>query len=173
MSRAFVDDDNEQPEGLPEIPQSEHPGYITPAGLAALEAEMERLETAVRPPLVAEKEAGEANAARAEIELARIDQRLNYLRARIARAIVVDPASVSNERVHFGSVVVVRDENGQELTYTIVGEDETDPDRGRVSWVSPLARALMTRSVGETTVWHRPIGDVTLTVVSIDEADPS
>ncbi len=172
MSRAFVDDDADVPEGLPEIPQSPHPGYITPRGLAALESELERLENVERPPRLAQIEAGESNAARAEIELARIDQRINYLRGRIARAIVVHPQSASHERVHFGAVVTARDDKGELMRVTIVGEDETDPGSGRVSWISPIARALMTRTVGETVVWKRPIGDMTLTILSIDGEEP-
>lgn len=168
MSRAFVDEDNDQPEGLPEIPQSSNPGYITPHGLAALKGELAQLEEVERPPLTERIAEGGANATRAEISLLRIDQRINYLRARIARAIVIDPASSSHEHAHFGSSVLVRNGNGEQMQVRIVGEDETDPDHGMVSWVSPLARALMSRSVGDRVTWHRPIGDLELTILAIE-----
>jgi transcription elongation GreA/GreB family factor len=171
MSRAFVDDDNDLPEELPELPQSDNPGYITPGGLARLKAELERLETVERPPLDAAVEAGGADAVEAETRRARIEQRIKYLQARIGRAIVVDPTAAAPDRVHFGAVVTVRDQNGQEMRVHIVGEDETDPARNTVSAFSPLAKALMTKKVGETVTWHRPIGDLDLTVLAIEHAE--
>ena len=171
MSSAFVDEDSEHIEQLPDLPQSDNPGYITPKGMRQLQQELEMLEQQKRPPLLAEIEAGGPGASQAEGELARVEQRVNYLHARIARAIVVDPPDAAQDRVHFGSVVTVRDAEGHEMKYHIVGEDETDPEHGKVSWVSPLAKALMTRSIGETVTWHRPIGDLDLTVLAIDQ-DP-
>ncbi len=167
MSSAFVDEDDDHIEQLPELPQSDNPGYITPEGMAQLSAELEKLEQERRPPLLEEIEAGGPGASQAEGELARVEQRVNYLHARIARAIVVDPSEAAPDRVHFGAVVVVRDGNGQEMKFHIVGEDETDPEHGKVSWVSPLAKALMTKEAGDTVTWHRPIGDLELTVLSI------
>ena len=171
MSRAFVDDDNDLPEELPELPQSDNPGYITPGGLARLKEELDRLENVERPPLDAAVENGGIDAVEAETKRARVEQRIKYLQARIGRAIVVDPADASPDRVHFGAVVTVRDQNGQEMRVHIVGEDETDPERNTVSAFSPLARALMTRKVGETVTWRRPIGDLDLTILAIDPAD--
>lgn len=169
MSSAFIDEDSEHLEELPEIPQSDNPGYITPGGLKRLKAELESLEQEKRPPLLAEIEEGGAGATQAETALARIEQRVKYLHARIGRAIVVDPATAAPDRVHFGSIVTVRDQDGHEMHVHIVGEDETDPERGRVSCFSPLAKALMTRQAGDTVVWNRPIGDSTLTIISIDQ----
>lgn len=168
MSSAFIDEDSEHLEELPEIPQSTNPGYITPKGLRMLNSERDRLRHDIRPPLADRVEEGEAGAAAAEIELARVEQRIRYLEARIARAIVVDPATAAPDRVHFGAAVTVRDGDGEAIRYEIVGEDETDPEHNRVSCFSPLAKALMTRRVGETAVWHRPIGDLELTVLSIE-----
>jgi transcription elongation GreA/GreB family factor len=168
MSRAFVDEDSEHQEELPEIPQSHNPGYITPQGYARLQEELDRLEHIQRPPLVAEIEEGGAGATQAEIKLARMEQRIKYLHARIGRAIIVDPSSAAPDRVHFGTVVHVRDQQGHELRVHIVGEDETDPDHGKVSCFSPLAKALMSKHVGEKAIWHRPIGDLELTVEKIE-----
>lgn len=168
MSSAFVDEDSDHLEALPDIPQSHFPGYITPSGLERLQDELDRLENVERPPLSETFEAGESGAREAEVELARIDQRLRYLKARIARALIVDPSTTPNDHVHFGSVVSVRDQQGNEMRVRIVGEDETDPEHGEVSWVSPLAKALMKRHVGEKAIWSRPIGNLELTVLSID-----
>ncbi len=167
MSSAFVDEDSDHIEQLPELPQSEHPGYLTPKGMQSLQAELEMLEQGKRPPLLDEIETGGPNASEAEAKLARVEQRVKYLQARIARAIVVDPAAAAEDHVHFGAVVTVRDQNGHEMTVHIVGEDETDPEHGKVSWVSPLAKALMTKQVGDIVTWHRPIGDLDLTVLAI------
>lgn len=170
MSRAFVDDDSDHIEELPELPQSDNPGYITPAGMARLNEELRVLEQEKLPPLQEAIEAGGPDTSQAEGELAAIDQRIKYLHARIARAIVVDPsaAEAAPDRVHFGSVVTVRDQNGHEMRVHIVGEDETDPEHGRVSCFSPLAKALLTKQTGETVTWHRPIGDLNLTILNIE-----
>ncbi|MDB5035916.1 MAG: putative transcription elongation factor [Chlorobi bacterium] len=168
MSRAFVNEDNDQPEELPEIPQSPNPGYITAAGLAGLKAELARLETVDRPPLETAIAGGGGEAGQAETELARIRQRVKYLEARIARAIVTDPAAAAPDHVHFGAIVTVRDQSGHQMRVHIVGEDETDPEHNTVSCFSPLARALMTKQVGDIALWRRPIGDLELTVLAIE-----
>jgi transcription elongation GreA/GreB family factor len=172
MSRAFIDEDSEHQEELPEIPQSHNPGYITPRGYHLLQQELERLENVDRPPLVEELESGGAGATEAEVRLARLDQRIHYLQARIGRAIVIDPLEAPADHVHFGSIVTVRDQDGHEMRVHIVGEDETDPDAGRVSCFSPLAKALMSHAVGDVAVWHRPIGDLKLTIVSVEQEEP-
>lgn len=169
MSRAFIDEDSEHQEELPEIPQSHNPGYITPQGYRMLQEELERLENVERPPLVEELESGGAGAVAAEVQLARLDQRIHFLHARIGRAIVINPLDAPPDHVHFGSIVTVRDPNDHEMRVQIVGEDETDPDAGKVSCFSPLAKALMSKTVGDVALWHRPIGDVELTVVSIEQ----
>jgi transcription elongation GreA/GreB family factor len=171
MSRAFIDEDSEHQEELPEIPQSHNPGYITPRGYRQLQEELERLEKVERPPLEEELMRGGAGATEAEVRLARLDQRINYLHARIGRAIVIDPSEAPADKVHFGTIASVRDQNGHELRVHIVGEDETDPELNRVSCFSPLARALVNKHVGETAVWHRPIGDLTLTILSIEQVE--
>ena len=154
MSRAFIDEDSEHQEELPEIPQSHNPGYITPQGYRMLQEELE---------------SGGAGAVAAEVQLARLDQRIHFLHARIGRAIVINPLDAPPDHVHFGSIVTVRDPNDHEMRVQIVGEDETDPDAGKVSCFSPLAKALMSKTVGDVALWHRPIGDVELTVVSIEQ----
>ncbi|MBC8146272.1 MAG: GreA/GreB family elongation factor [bacterium] len=172
MSRAFVDEDSEHQEELPEIPQSHNPGYITPTGYHLLQRELERIENVERPPLVESLESGGADSVEAEVRLARLDQRIHYLHARIGRAILINPADAPSDHVHFGSIVTVRDPSDHEMVVHIVGEDETDPDAGKVSCFSPLAKALMSKAVGDVALWHRPIGDVELNVINIEQPPP-
>ena len=168
MSRAFVDEDRSGPEELPEIPQSPHPGYITPDGLAMLRSELQRLTETDRPALIATIERGGTDVAEAEGELARLEQRSRYLQGRIGRAIVIDPKTTTGDHVRFGVHVTVVDQNGERMTIQIVGEDEIDPEHGKVSWVSPLARALINHKSGEAVVWHRPIGDLELRIENVE-----
>lgn len=156
MSRAFVKE-SDRPEPLPEIPLSEHPNHTTPAGLARQQQRLALLR------------AGSADGVALEDELARqtAAREMRWLEARIANAIVVDPAQQPADRVTFGASVDVVDEHGVEATYRIVGEDETDAEHGSVSWLSPLARAVLGAKVGEEVLWQRPAGDLRLEVLAI------
>lgn len=160
MSRAFIKDtDPDIPEDLPELPLSEHPNYVTERGLAQLR---ERLVDAGQ-----RLAAIDADAVGAKLERAMIARELRWLQARIGAAIVVAPVA-RRDRVGFGATVDVVDDNGGEHRYRIVGEDEADPERGLVSWISPLARALDGARVGDSVVWKRPAGDLSVDVVAID-----
>jgi transcription elongation factor GreB len=162
MSRAFVkESDAGAPEqDLPERPVSEHPNYVTPAGLAELERragelEARRLELLARgdDPMAAQ-------------ELQHVDRDLRYYAARVESAIPVDPSGQPDDEVAFGAAVTVTGEGG-ERTFTIVGEDEADLATLKVSYVSPLAEALIGARVGDRVVWLRPAGDLELTVTAI------
>src|SRR3546814_49637 len=83
---------------------------------------------------------------------------------------IFDPAKQPHDKVAFGARVTVKDEDGKRHDYTIVGEDESEPQNGKVSYVSPLARALDGAEVGDSIVWKRPAGDQELEVVAIDYA---
>jgi transcription elongation factor GreB len=167
VSRAFVKDDDDAPEEpLPERPVSEHPNYVTASGLAQLEArrdelEAERLELARRAD--ADDSAGE--------RLRYVERDLRYYRRRLETALAFDPEARRTDVVGFGATVTVSDAAGEPLVYTIVGEDEADPDAGLVSWVSPLAKVLEGTRVGERVVWRRPAGPLELTVVGIGYED--
>jgi transcription elongation factor GreB len=169
VSRAFVNEDlqNQAQAELPERPQSEHPNYVTPQGLAALERSLAEL--------LAERSAlsDDADAMRHEAERRRIDRNARYLRARIDRAILVSPDVQPRDEVAFGASVRVCDGDGLEHVFTIVGEDEADAAIGKVSWVSPLANALLGARVGDAVIWRRPSGEVELEVLSIDYASAS
>ena len=163
MSRAFVKepDGSEVPDDLPERPQSPHPNHVTPAGLARLRAE--RAALLQRKVELAEAQGDLAR----QQELKHVERDLRYVEGRIERAIPIDPAGQPADEVAFGAVVEVRDEMGAPLRFAIVGEDEADATQGKVSWVSPLAKALLGARVGDSVTWHRPAGDRELEVVSI------
>ena len=143
MSRAFV----KEPEGdaafeeLPDRPLSVHPNLVTPEGLAAIDAELARFQ--------AQRSAAQSAGDRAA--LAAAARELRYWTARRGSAQLTPPPA-GTETVRFGSTVSIEREDGRRQTFRIVGEDEADPARGSVSYVSPLARALMGRRVGDVAV---------------------
>jgi transcription elongation GreA/GreB family factor len=100
-----------------------------------------------------------------------VERDLRYWKERIERAVLVDPETQPEDRVHFGATVEGSDEEGAVLQFTIVGEDEADVARGKISWVSPLARALLNARVGDVVTWRRPAGDKELEVVSIRKGE--
>ncbi|MFL5226423.1 MAG: transcription elongation factor GreA [Microvirga sp.] len=140
MSSAFV----KEPEGgeafedLPDRPISPHPNFVTPEGFSRIEAELERLH----------REHAAAQEADDKASLARTARDLRYWTARRNTAQVVTPPADAAE-AHFGSTVTIEREDGRRQTFRIVGEDEADPAHGSVSYVSPLARALAGKSVGD------------------------
>jgi transcription elongation GreA/GreB family factor len=167
MSRAFVKETDDAPdEPLPDRPLSEHPNYVTASGLERLHARVAELEAA-RLELARRSAADEA----ARDRLRYVERDLRYFRRRLATARPVAPAG--GERVSFGATVAVRDDDGREQSYRIVGEDEAEPERGLASWVSPLARVLDGARVGDHVVWRRPAGALGLTIVAIEADAPA
>jgi transcription elongation factor GreB len=163
MSRAFVKEQDEEPGGdLPDRPVSEHVNYVTPAGLRQLEQSVGALEEQ-RLALLAQ-----ANDASAQERLAYVDRDLRYFGARLASARPVDTAAQPRDKVAFGAAVTVTQAGAAPRTFTIVGEDEADTKSGKISYVSPLAVALLGAGRGDTVVWKRPAGDVRLTVKRIE-----
>ncbi|MBS0385508.1 MAG: transcription elongation factor GreA [Proteobacteria bacterium] len=137
MSRAFVKDQEDAVEDLPERPVSTAPNLVTAEGLAAIEAEIAALGETLA-------QAGDDRA-----ERSRIRRDLRYWMARRGSAHLMPPPPDA-DTVHFGSTVTLDRDDGRRQTFRIVGEDEADPERGTLSHVSPLARALMGRSEGDT-----------------------
>jgi transcription elongation GreA/GreB family factor len=136
MSRAFVKEDDDAPEEFPERLISSAPNLVTAEGLAAIEAEIARLNDEL------------AHAGADRSERARIGRDLRYWNARRGSAQVMAPPADADV-VHFGSTVTIDRDDGRHQTFRIVGEDEADPERGTLSHVAPLARALMGKSVGD------------------------
>jgi transcription elongation factor GreB len=167
VSRAFVKEPDGEagPERLPDLPQSPHPNHVTPRGLRRLEERQQQLQETLRL-----LKAGVDDMA-TRVERARLERDLRWVAARIECALVVDPARQSRDRVTFGATVEVAEEDGTSHEYTIVGEDEADVGRGLVSWVSPLAHALLDAAVGDEVTWRRPSGDRELTIRAIRYQD--
>lgn len=141
--------------------------YITPAGHARLKDELEHLVKRERPHVVEIVAWAASNGDRSENgdyiygkrRLREIDRRIRFLTKRLEIAEIVDPLrQVSNDQVFFGARVTVSDIDGVENTYTIVGVDETDVSQGRISWISPLARALIKAREGDTIRFQSPVG---------------
>jgi transcription elongation GreA/GreB family factor len=157
MSRAFVkEQDVAYADQLPDRPDSGQPNYITPKGLAALK---ERLIGLIKE----KRDLGDdAAALRPELE-----RDIPWLEGRVAKAIVLDPRKQKTDEVQFGATVEATDEHNKKLKFAIVGEDEADAAKGRISWLSPLAKTLLGAKVGESVVWKRPAGDIELEIGKI------
>ena len=164
MSRGFVKEDDLEHAGtdLPERPVSQHPNYVTPLGLQLLQQATERLEQE-RSELFPRKEDPIANQ-----RLAVVERDLRYFERRFEQAMVVNPAEQPADTVLFGATVTVEDEEGETRTFTIVGEDEADIAASKVSWVSPLARALLGHKLGDSVTWVRPAGNQLLEILDIN-----
>lgn len=163
MSRGFVKEDDLEHAGtdLPERPVSDQPNYVTPLGLKQLEAETARLE-ALRSKLSPQKEDPSI-----QQQLGMVERDLRYFQARLEQAILVDPAGQDKDHVVFGATVHMEDEEGVIHIFTIVGEDEADIAAHKVSWASPLAKALLGHKAGDSVVWRRPVGDMNLEITDI------
>ena len=139
MSRAFTRESDDDPGTLPERPISTHPNLVTPKGLAALEAQLRSLEQ----ELAAARAGGDSTLR------ARIERDLRYFTQRLVSARVVAPAT-EPDRVRFGVRVTLRGADGAEQSYRLVGEDEADAAQGLLSWVAPLAQAILGHEPGDT-----------------------
>ncbi|HET8611526.1 MAG TPA: transcription elongation factor GreB [Sphingomonas sp.] len=154
----------------------DRPNYITPQGFAALRAEYQRLFEVERPALVETIAWAAGNGDRSENgdyiygrkRLREIDRTLDRLSKKMAKAQVVDPARQPDRaRVFFGATVTIADEDDNERTVTLVGEDEADASAGRISWRSPLARALRGAAVGDLRRVALPAGEKDYEVTEI------
>jgi transcription elongation factor GreB len=149
--------------------------YITPAGYRRLQEELVRLWKVERPPIVTTVAWAAGNGDRSENgdyifgkkKLREIDRRIHYLSKRLDRAVVVDNAGKTHDRVRFGATVTILSETGEQRDVTIVGVDELDRGDARVSWRSPLARALLTATVGDTVTVRAPRGPERLEIVAV------
>jgi transcription elongation factor GreB len=149
--------------------------YITPGGHRRLQEELARLWKVERPPVVATVTWAAGNGDRSENgdyiygkrRLREIDRRIRYLSKSLDSAVVVDNAGKTHQRVHFGATVTIEDENGATREVTIVGVDELDSGDARISWRSPLAKALLTAKVGDTVTLRAPRGSEQLEIVAV------
>ena len=179
MSKAFTRESDE--EDLPDIETAVPPGrnYLTPSGYARLRAELKSLVEAERPEVVRTVSWAASNGDRSENgdyiygkrRLREIDRRIRYLIKRLEIAQVVDPRAQVQDQVFFGATVTYADAGGAERTISIVGTDEVDPARGRVSWVSPVASALLKAREGDVVRLRTPGGVDELEVLQIRYED--
>src|SRR5262245_23636896 len=155
MSKAFIKEDTDldsDPEGLPETPLPKgEKNYITPKGFARLQDELHELLHKKRPEITAIVSWAAGNGDRSENGdyiygkkgLREIDRRIRFLTKRLESSEVVDPTQKKSDQVFFGATVTVQNEEGEVKTYSIVGVDEAEPAKGKISWISPLTTALL------------------------------
>ena len=153
--------------------------YITPAGYRRLQEELGQLWKVERPSVVATVAWAASNGDRSENgdyiygkrRLREIDRRIRYLSKSLDRAVVVDNAGKNHDRVFFGATVTIANEAGDERDVTIVGVDELDTGDARVSWRSPLAKALLKAKVGDVVTLRAPRGAERLEIVAVRYED--
>lgn len=151
------------------------PNYLTPTGAKQLADELQRLMGVERPKVVREVAEAAAQGDRSENaeyiygkkRLREIDRRVQFLTKRLDSAVVVRPEELGGDVVRFGASVEVRGEDGVQKTYSLVGPDESDPSRGKLSFQSPIGQALMKRKVGDVVVVKRPAGEIELEIVGL------
>ncbi len=180
MSKAFTRENDASPEDDEDEGGNSLPAgvknYMTPAGHSRLKAEFDLLWKIERPSMVETVAWAASNGDRSENgdyiygkkRLREIDRRLRYLSKRLENAEVVDPADRQEiDQVFFGATVTVLDDLGTEATYTIVGIDEAEPSRNRISWVSPMARTLLKAREGDTVNLMTPAGKRELEILEV------
>jgi len=141
--------------------------YITPEGISRLKAEYNELMHVERPRVVETVAWAAGNGDRSENadyiygkrRLREIDSRVRFLTDRIEKAEVVDPKSIKTDKVVFGATVTVLNSEDEPMSYQIVGEDESDLKKFKISWKSPMARALLGKKVGEEAEIKKPSGE--------------
>lgn len=180
MSKAFT----KEPDNLDDLEDDEPaapamPGgaknYITPQGFKRLQDELNDLLHRQRPEMTDVVAWAASNGDRSENadyqygkrKLREIDRRIRFLSKRLDAAEVVDPTKNRSDQVFFGATVTIRDEDDSEKTYSIVGVDEIDVERGRISWVSPIASALLKARVGDWVTFRTPKGVREVEVIDV------
>ena len=182
MSKAFTkepdghqDDDGDDLPRLPQIPPGSK-NYITPQGYAALKTELLALIDEERPKVVETVHWAASNGDRSENgdylygkkRLREIDRRIRFLTRRLDIAVVVDPSlHHGSDQVYFGATVTYAREDGSETTVTIMGIDEVDSTQGQVSWISPVAQALLKAREGDEVMLMTPAGLQRLEVIEV------
>ena len=178
MNKAFTresdHDDDDELEPAPPLPAGQK-NYITPGGHARLKGELARLVDKDRPETVSIVSWAAGNGDRSENgdyiygkrRLREIDRRIRFLVRRLDIAEVVDSAGRDTDQVFFGATADIVSSKGQELRISIVGIDETDTARGYISWISPMARALLKARAGDTVTLQTPAGADSIEILDV------
>ena len=187
MNKAFVkesdngDDDDGEALALAQAIPAGAKNYITPAGYKAIKDELLQLIDVDRPEIVRVVHWAASNGDRSENgdyiygkrRLREIDRRIRFLTKRMDSAEIVDPTvHHGNDQVYFGATVTYCNAAGEEHTVTIVGIDELDPLNGKISWVSPVARALTKAREGDTITLQTPLGADELEILAVEYPRP-
>jgi transcription elongation factor GreB len=177
MSKAFVRETGAAEPEAPPLEPAPAPArnYVSPAGYARLKAELKQLVEVERPEVVRTVAWAAANGDRSENadyiygkkRLREIDRRVRFLIKRLESAQVVDAAGRDTDQVFFGATVTVASRAGTRRTVTIVGVDEVNPQKGRVSWLSPIAKALLKAREGDTVTLRTPAGAERLEILEV------
>ncbi|OAI49452.1 transcription elongation factor GreB [Gammaproteobacteria bacterium SCGC AG-212-F23] len=177
MSKAFKKETDSEDELEPkETFSADSKNYVTPTGFADLENELRQLLSDERPKVVEAVRWAASNGDRSENadyiygkrRLREIDRRVRYLTKRITNAEIVDPNLQKNlTKVFFGATVTYLQKDGSEKTVKIVGIDEANLEKGKISWISPVAKALLKSAVGDVVKLHTPNGTETLEILAI------
>lgn len=154
---------------------TEKNNYITPKGYQKLVDELEQLLRVERPEVTRLVQWAASNGDRSENadylygkrRLREIDRRVRFLSQRLDKAVIVDPLKTISEKIQFGATIEVTDEEGVGRKFTIVGVDEVDTAKGRISWQSPIGRTLLGKKEGDEVIVKVPAGELTYEVVSI------
>ena len=179
MNKAFTretdnDDDDGETEAVAPLPPGQK-NYITPGGHARLMAELDRLVSKERPETVGIVSWAAGNGDRSENgdyiygkkRLREIDRRIRFLVRRLDIAEVVDPAGRDSDQVFFGATVTIATGRGEQRKVSIVGIDETDAARGHISWISPMARALLKARAGDVVTLVTPAGPEDIEILDV------
>ncbi len=180
MSKAFTkESDNDEEEELSDSPSLLPKGvknYMTPQGVERFRAELRKLMQEDRPKIVEVVHWAAGNGDRSENgdyiygkkRLREIDRRIRFLSKRLEIVEIIDPKQQKGERVFFGATVTVKSEEDGEKIYRIVGVDETDAAQGKVSWISPIGKALLKAKAGDSVTLRSPKGEVDLDIVRVE-----
>jgi len=178
MNKAFTREQDTELEAASPLPAGSR-NYMTPGGFARLKAELAQLAERERPELVATVAWAAGNGDRSENgdyiygkkRLREIDRRIRFLVSRLDRAEVVDPLTRRDaenaDQIYFGATVAVSDSRGKQWTVAIVGIDEIDTARGYISWMSPMARALIKAREGDTVTLRSPGGVEAIEILEV------
>lgn len=155
------------------------PNYLTPEGAKKLSDELDQLMRVQRPKVVQEVADAAAQGDRSENaeytygkkRLREIDRRVRFLTKRLEAAVIVRPGEIGGSVIRFGASVELRDENGKVSRYTLVGPDEANPSSGKLSFQSPVGKALMNKKVGDVITVQRPMGEIEVEITRVSYGD--